>query len=80
MDPTFSDLAQRLEAERHDLSYRRQVRPEQPVRVIEVVKTKRNGEREAKMFHAGRYAAGARDAIAKAAHAWLQKDLTRENR
>jgi hypothetical protein len=80
MDPTFSDLAQRLEAERHNLSYRRQVKPEQPVRVIEVVKTKRNAEREAKMFHAGRFAAGARDAIAVAASKWLEKDLARENR
>jgi hypothetical protein len=80
MDPTFSDLAQRLEAERHNLSYRRQVKPEQPVRVIEVVKTKRNAEREAKMFHAGRYAAGARDIVAIAADEWLQIDLSREGK
>lgn len=76
MNPAFSDLMQRLEAERHDLSYR--VRPEQPVRVIEVVKSKRSKEREAKMFHAGRYAAGARDAVAVAASEWLERDLARE--
>jgi len=80
MDPHFNDLMQRLEAERHDLSYRTQVQPEAPVRVVEVIKTKRSKEREAKMFHAGRYASGARDPIAVAAHEWLQKDLANENR
>ena len=77
MDAQFSELWQRLEAERHDLSYLNMTKPEAPVRVVEVIKTKRSAEREARMFHAGRYAAGARDAIAQAAHAWLQKDLTK---
>lgn len=76
MNPEFSDLMQRLEAERHDLSYLR--KPEQPIRVVEVVKTKRSKEREQKMYHAGRYAAGARDAVAVIAAEWLDKDLARE--
>lgn len=75
MNPQFSDFVQRLEAERHDLSYRS--RPEQPVRVVEVVKTKRSREREQKMYHAGRFAAGARDGIAVAAAEWLEKDLAK---
>lgn len=80
MDAQFSELWQRLEAERHDLSYLNVKKPEAPVRVVEVVKTKRSKEREAKMFHAGRFSAGARDAVAVAADAWLQKDLANENR
>ena len=78
MDAQFSELWQRLEAERHDLSYRNMTKPEAPVRVVEVIKTKRSAEREAKMFHAGRFSAGARDAVAVAADEWLQKDLTRD--
>ena len=77
MNIEFSELSQRLEAERHDLSYRNMTKPEAPVRVVEVIKTKRSAEREAKMFHAGRYAAGARDTVAIAADEWLQIDLTR---
>lgn len=82
MDLQFSDLLQKLEAERNDLSYKT-VR-EQPVRIVEVPKVrtvlKRDREREQKFYHAGRAAQGATDRVALAAALWLEKDLENENR
>lgn len=88
MIPEFSELMQRLEVERNDTSWKEP--RELPTRIVEVpvVKTirtksdaKSSAEREKKMFHAGRYAAGARDRVAYAANEWLEKDLNKnENR
>jgi hypothetical protein len=60
---TFSELSKSLEAERIDISYRKQLAPA-PVQVV--TKTlKVIPERFKKIyFHAGRYAAGDRDSLA----------------
>jgi len=63
MELKFSDLVQKLEAERHDISYRKRVtKPEVQV----VTKTlKVIPERFKRIyFHAGRHAAGDRDNLA----------------
>jgi len=63
MELKFSDLVQKLEAERHDISYRKRItKPEVQV----VTKTlKVMPERFKRIyFHAGRYAAGDRDNLA----------------
>jgi len=63
MNLQFSDLVQRLEAERNDISYRKRItKPEVKV----VTKTlKVIPERFKRIyFHAGRYAAGDRDNLA----------------
>ena len=63
MNLKFSDLVQRLEAERNDISYRKRItKPEVKV----VTKTlKVIPERFKRIyFHAGRYAAGDRDNLA----------------
>jgi hypothetical protein len=63
MELKFSDLVQRLEAERNDISYRKRItKPEVKV----VTKTlKVIPERFKRIyFHAGRYAAGDRDNLA----------------
>ena len=63
MELKFSDLVQRLEAERNDISYRKRItKPEVQV----VTKTlKVIPERFKRIyFHAGRYAAGDRDNLA----------------
>ena len=73
MDLKFSDLVQRLEAERNDISYRKRVtKPEVQVitKTVKVVP-----ERFKKLyFHAGRYAAGDRDNLAT--QAWSEYERT----
>jgi len=68
MKLTFSELSKVLEAERIDISYRKQLEPA-PVQVV--TKTlKVIPERFKKIyFHAGRYAAGDRDSLA--IEAWV---------
>ena len=73
MNLQFSDLVQKLEAERNDISYRSQfTKPEVKV----VTKTlKVIPERFKRIyFHAGRYAAGDRDNLA--AQAWAEYERT----
>ena len=69
MELKFSDLVQRLEAERNDISYRKHfTKPEVQVitKTVKVVP-----ERFKKLyFHAGRYAAGDRDNLAT--QAWSE--------
>ena len=69
MELKFSDLVQRLEAERNDISYRSQfTKPEVKVitKTLKVIP-----ERFKRIyFHAGRYAAGDRDNLA--AQAWSE--------
>ena len=63
MNLKFSDLSQKLEAERHDISYRKRItKPEVQV----VTKTRKVIPERFKRiyFHAGRYAAGDRDNLA----------------
>jgi hypothetical protein len=63
---------QRLEAERHDISYRNPI-PKPLVKVV-VKEVKKVPERIKKIyFHAGRYAAGERDRLATQAHAEFEK-------
>ncbi len=69
MNLEFSDLSQKLEAERHDIGYRKRfTKPEVQV----VTKTlKVIPERFKRIyFHAGRYAAGDRDNLAT--QAWSE--------
>jgi hypothetical protein len=73
MNLKFSDLVQRLEAERNDISYRSHfTKPEVKV----VTKTlKVIPERFKRIyFHAGRYAAGDRDNLAR--DAWAEYERT----
>jgi spore coat polysaccharide biosynthesis protein SpsF (cytidylyltransferase family) len=72
MNLQFSDLVQRLEAERNDISYRKRItKPEVKV----VTKTlKVIPERFKRIyFHAGRYAAGDRDRLAVEAYAEYER-------
>jgi len=73
MNLQFSDLVQRLEAERNDISYRSQfTKPEVKVitKTLKVIP-----ERFKRIyFHAGRYAAGDRDNLA--AQAWAEYERT----
>jgi len=73
MELKFSDLVQRLEAERNDISYRKHfTKPEVQVitKTVKVVP-----ERFKKLyFHAGRYAAGDRDNLAR--DAWAEYERT----
>jgi hypothetical protein len=71
---------QRLEVERHDLSYKRPAEPvftTQPQIIVRTVKEtpKDREKRDKLMFNAGRYAAGARDNTALTAHAALEAEL-----
>ena len=69
MNLQFSDLSQKLEAERHDISYRKRItKPEVQV----VTKTRKVIPERFKRiyFHAGRYAAGDRDNLAT--QAWSE--------
>ena len=73
MNLQFSDLVQRLEAERNDISYRKRItKPEVQV----VTKTRKVIPERFKRiyFHAGRYAAGDRDNLA--AQAWAEYERT----
>ena len=73
MELKFSDLVQRLEAERNDISYRKHfAQPEVKVitKTVKVVP-----ERFKKLyFHAGRYSAGDRDNLAR--DAWAEYERT----
>ena len=73
MDLKFSDLVQRLEAERNDISYRKRItKPEVKVitKTLKVIP-----ERFKRIyFHAGRYAAGDRDNLAR--DAWAEYERT----
>jgi len=73
MNLQFSDLVQKLEAERNDISYRSQfTKPEVKVitKTLKVIP-----ERFKKTyFHAGRYAAGDRDNLAR--DAWAEYERT----
>jgi len=72
MNLQFSDLVQKLEAERNDISYRMRItKPEVQV----VTKTRKVIPERFKRiyFHAGRYAAGDRDNLAKDAWSEYEK-------
>jgi len=73
MNLQFSDLVQKLEAERNDVSYRKRItKPEVQVitKTLKVIP-----ERFKRIyFHAGRYAAGDRDNLA--AQAWAEYERT----
>lgn len=73
MNPKFSDLTQKLEAERNDLSYKnpKPLPTNQPY-IRPRMDSKKRDQRDKLMFNAGRYAAGARDSVAVAANEWLQ--------
>lgn len=66
------DFWKALEAERHDISYRKQVqKPETVIRVKTVTKIP---ERLKKVyFHAGRYSAGDRDDLATESYRKMEK-------
>jgi len=69
MKLTFSELTKSLEAERLDISYRKQLAPPQVQIVTQTLKV--IPERFKKIyFHAGRYAAGDRDSLA--IEAWAE--------
>ena len=69
---SFSDLVQRLEAERNDISYRKPLA--QPETKVVVKEVKKVPERLKKIYyHAGRYAAGDRDTLAVEAYAEFEK-------
>jgi hypothetical protein len=68
---TFLDA---LEAERHDLTYKR---PEYRHQPQVIVTTRPDKERERKSYNAGRFAAGARDKVAIAADKWLQREMNK---
>ena len=73
MELKFSDLSQKLEAERNDISYRKRItKPEVQV----VTKTRKVIPERFKRiyFHAGRYAAGDRDNLAT--QAWAEYERT----
>ena len=73
MNLQFSDLVQKLEAERNDVSYRKRItKPEVQVitKTLKVIP-----ERFKRIyFHAGRYAAGDRDKLAS--EAWAEYERT----
>lgn len=66
-----------LEAERNDLSYR--IKPAPPV-VTPQIKKINNRYRDGVMFHAGRYAAGARDPEAVTGHRKAERILKAEQK
>ena len=73
MNLQFSDLSQKLEAERHDISYRKRITTPE-VKVI--TKTRKVIPERFKRiyFHAGRYAAGDRDNLA--IDSWTEYERT----
>lgn len=75
--PLFSDLIQKLEAERNDLSYKN---PAPKLRTETIVVKERvyltsqqRKERDKLFFHAGRAAAGATDRVALSAAKWVDE-------
>jgi hypothetical protein len=73
MNLTFSELSKSLEAERIDISYRKQLAPPQVQVVTKTLKV--IPERFKKIyFHAGRYAAGDRDSLAVEAWAAYEQE------
>ena len=69
MKLTFSELSKSLEAERIDISYRKQLAPPQVQVVTKTLKVIPERLKRA-FFHAGRYAAGDRDSLA--CQAWAE--------
>jgi len=69
MELKFSDLVQRLEAERNDISYRKRVTKPQVQVVTKTLKVIPERLKRA-FFHAGRYSAGDRDSLA--VEAWAE--------
>ena len=73
MELKFSDLVQKLEAERHDISYRKRIT--KPAVQVVTKTLKVIPERFKRIyFHAGRYAAGDRDNLAS--DAWAEYERT----
>ena len=73
MKLTFSELTKSLEAERLDISYRKQLAP--PLVQVVTKTLKVIPERFKKIyFHAGRYAAGDRDSLAVEAWAAYESE------
>jgi len=73
MKLTFSELSKSLEAERIDISYRKQLAPPQVQVVTKTLKV--IPERFKKIyFHAGRFAAGDRDSLAVEAWAAYEEE------
>ena len=73
MKLTFSELSKSLEAERIDITYRKQLAPPQVHVVTKTLKV--IPERLKKIyFHAGRYAAGDRDSLAIEAWAAYEQE------
>lgn len=69
---SFEELCRSLEAERLDISYRKRL-PEPMVKVV-VKEVKKVPERLKQIYyHAGRYAAGDRDSLARDAYAEFEK-------
>jgi len=73
MKLTFSELSKSLEAERIDITYRKQLAPPKVHVVTKTLKV--IPERFKKIyFHAGRYAAGDRDSLAIEAWAAYERE------
>jgi hypothetical protein len=72
LDTLSNEFWQRLEAERHDISYRNPI-PKPLVKVV-VKEVRKVPERlKSIYFHAGRYAAGDRDRLATQANEEFEK-------
>ena len=78
MSKAFDELCKRLEAERHDISWKNpKPRDFDTVIVTKNVYPKKSerDHREKMFFHAGRAAAGATDKLATEAAQWLESDF-----
>lgn len=74
MNPAFSDLMQKLEAERNDVSYKVPVAIEPVILTRPEYRKRAEQERREKLFfHAGRAAQGATDKFALEAAKWLDE-------
>lgn len=71
----YEELCRALEAERNDLSYRQPPKsdPVQPIVVVQKVTKSLEKKQAETWYHAGRFAAGARDEIAVKANAAAKK-------
>ena len=75
MSKAFDELCKRLEAERHDVTWKNpKPRDLDTVIITRNVYPKKSEQekRDKLMFNAGRFAAGARDKTAVKANAWLE--------
>jgi hypothetical protein len=75
MSKEFTELCKRLEAERHDVTWKNpKPREFDAVTVTQRIYPKKSEQdkRDKLMFNAGRFAAGARDKTAVKANAWLE--------